>query len=359
MDLGTWAVYYALGFNRTSGSVGYVQVSWYAMDEVVSLLPVNDYFTNITATSVGTTTLWASYGSGISNSTQLSVTTRISAPTGLTVEGLPQGGALNLSWDGPAGNLSGYHVYRSLSPSDGFTRINSDLVTTENFVDSGLTNNIRYYYYVVTVDMSSEPSLPSSVVEGIPDYDTDGDGLLNYEDDDDDNDNVPDITEALFETDPLDPDTDDDGVDDGEDYYPTDETRWAQPSERDDGLSQVSLMILIAIIVMVGLMLFFLLVRRREPEQVPPPAAAMEPSAPPETMVDEELPPPPEDYEPPPPPDEDELPPPPEEDELPPPPDEEEYPPPPEDEELPPPPWHKEETSRAPLDEEDLPPPDD
>lgn len=55
--------------------------------------------------------------------------------------------------------------------------------------------------------------------------DTDGDGTGNVQDDDDDNDGLPDADEVTSGTDPLLPDTDGDGVDDGEDAYPLDPTR--------------------------------------------------------------------------------------------------------------------------------------
>ena len=45
--------------------------------------------------------------------------------------------------------------------------------------------------------------------------DTDGDGINNNVDDDDDNDGIPDAAESFFGTDPLNPDSDGDGIQDG------------------------------------------------------------------------------------------------------------------------------------------------
>ena len=57
--------------------------------------------------------------------------------------------------------------------------------------------------------------------------DTDGDGRGDACDADDDNDGLSDGAEAGLGTDPLNPDSDGDGHDDGEDAFPTDATEWA------------------------------------------------------------------------------------------------------------------------------------
>jgi proteasome assembly chaperone (PAC2) family protein len=360
LEIGGWEMCYAVGYNNTSGFMGYVPVTWSIIDNFVSHVPSNGYFTNVTATAGGTGTLSAMYNSDISNSTQVVVATRISAPTGLTVTGLPQGGALNISWNAnPEQNLAGYNLYRSLLQNAEFIKVNDELITTENFIDDGLTNKIRYYYYVVAVDASGESSDPSDIANGIPDRDTDGDGIFDFIDEDDDNDGLPDIAEAEWNTDPLVADTDGDGHDDGEDYFPTDETKWREPLEKDEGTSLMWILIPI-IVLIVLLILFFLLARRQKPqkppleqqEELPPPPGALAEEELPPTPDEEELPPPPEDEEPPPPPEDQEPPPPEKDEELPPPPEDLESAPPPGDEEQPPPPpWYKKPTSPPTKDE--------
>ena len=61
------------------------------------------------------------------------------------------------------------------------------------------------------------------------DIDTDGDGIGNNIDTDDDNDGLSDAQEANLGTDPQKKDTDGDGVNDGEDYYPLDSTKSRKP----------------------------------------------------------------------------------------------------------------------------------
>ncbi|MBT6068739.1 hypothetical protein HOG48_03215 [Candidatus Peregrinibacteria bacterium] len=77
--------------------------------------------------------------------------------------------------------------------------------------------------------LDAEDALPLDPTESI---DTDGDEIGNNADDDDDGDNIPDTKEDLNnngnidrgETDPLNPDSDFDGANDGADAFPLDET---------------------------------------------------------------------------------------------------------------------------------------
>ena len=62
-----------------------------------------------------------------------------------------------------------------------------------------------------------------------PKYDTDGDGTIAELDTDDDNDGLLDSEEAELGTDPLNPDTDGDRVNDSEDEYPLDPTKSKKP----------------------------------------------------------------------------------------------------------------------------------
>jgi outer membrane protein assembly factor BamB len=259
------------------------------------------------------------------------------APTGLAVTALSQGNALSISWDANTEeDLAGYNIYRSLLPDREFEKQNTDLITSENYVDDSLTNGVRYYYYVVAIDISELSSESSNKVSGVPDIDTDGDGKPNYEDDDDDGDGLLDSQEIEKGTDPLLKDTDGDGHDDAEDYYPSNPDKWQKPE--DEGLP--ILLLLLPIIVVIVLLLLFVLLKKRKPKDVPPPMVSpqRELPPPPSGIPQRDLPPRPPGFIPPQPaiPSEEELP---TTDELEPPPsEEEEEPPPPDDEEEPPPP---------------------
>jgi cytochrome c peroxidase len=67
--------------------------------------------------------------------------------------------------------------------------------------------------------------------------DTDADGIGNNADLDDDNDTLTDAEEVALGTDPLRTDTDNDGVDDGEDAFPKDLAEWADAD--GDGIGNI------------------------------------------------------------------------------------------------------------------------
>ncbi|UCE36354.1 MAG: hypothetical protein JSW00_12590 [Thermoplasmata archaeon] len=146
-------------------------------------------------------------------------------PSSLSVALVPSGNALNISWDANTEpNVILYMLYRSEDPNKDYQWIAN--VTETSYLDSGLTDGVTYYYYVIAVDDVSLHSPKSNVANGIPDTDTDGDGIYNREDDDDDNDDLIDTEESATGTDPLNPDTDGDGYMDGRDAFPLEPTQW-------------------------------------------------------------------------------------------------------------------------------------
>jgi len=65
--------------------------------------------------------------------------------------------------------ISGYNVYQSVSSStDGFSRINADLIEDTHFAVSDLSNNSVYYYVVTAIDASDEESYYSDPVTLTP-----------------------------------------------------------------------------------------------------------------------------------------------------------------------------------------------
>ncbi len=80
-----------------------------------------------------------------------------SAPTGLA--GTPGDALASLDWnDNTEDDLDGYNVYRSLTSGSGYSKINTSLVETSNYLDTGLTGNVTYYYVVTAVDLASHES---------------------------------------------------------------------------------------------------------------------------------------------------------------------------------------------------------
>jgi hypothetical protein len=356
-DIGDSIEVYALGYNVTVGVLSYVSVTWSMWPTFIA--SISSSFgedTNLTGQSSGTSVLRAEYNAFIETTVTVTIFDMISAPEGLVVIAIDGGGVLNLTWNASTEeNLAGYFVYRSFSPGGEFTRITPDLLTSSSYRDSPLANGVQHFYYVVAVDTKDRISEPSDTKSGIPDIDTDGDGILNHADTDDDGDGLTDFQEVQLGTDPLLVDTDGDNVTDLDDAFPLDSKRWEIEPEEE---FPFFIFIILIIIIVVVLIMFFFIMDKRKKDETPPPFQPERTLPPPPARLSkkEEKP-----F------DEDELPPPDDEeillkDEELPSQDDKESPPSenkedvePDKEELP----HKDEEIEEPFDEDALPPPDD
>ncbi|UCG69678.1 MAG: PKD domain-containing protein [Thermoplasmata archaeon] len=147
-------------------------------------------------------------------------TTPPSAPEGVVIEQVAEGEALTITWDAVLDeDLNHYEIYYSQDDVT-FTKVTDIEAGTTTYKHEGLDNGDSYYYYIVAVDDSGNPSVSSSKVMGICDLDTDGDGEFNLVDEDDDNDLLSDVKEAEMGSDPLIRDSDGDSHIDGEDAFP-------------------------------------------------------------------------------------------------------------------------------------------
>jgi len=90
--------------------------------------------------------------------------------TGVSVVVIPEGNTLNITWiASSASDLQGYAVYRSLTP--GFTPSSSNNivnVTTNHYLDTGLTDDITYYYKIRAYDEVPNMGPASDEASGIP-----------------------------------------------------------------------------------------------------------------------------------------------------------------------------------------------
>jgi DNA-binding beta-propeller fold protein YncE len=76
---------------------------------------------------------------------------------------------LYLSWSkGWESDLGGYNLYRSLSETGTYAKINTAVLTGETYVDSGLVNLTTYYYKLTVLDLAGHESEPSLAGSGIP-----------------------------------------------------------------------------------------------------------------------------------------------------------------------------------------------
>lgn len=93
-------------------------------------------------------------------------TTPPAAPTGLTATG--GDGQVILGWaDNDETDLAGYNVYRGTT-SGTYSKVNSSLVTTSAYTDTGLLNGTPYYYVVTAVDLSPNQSANSNEASATP-----------------------------------------------------------------------------------------------------------------------------------------------------------------------------------------------
>ncbi|UCE36582.1 MAG: PKD domain-containing protein [Thermoplasmata archaeon] len=169
-----------------------------------------------------------SYGYEHTTSTYLPVldVTPPSQPKGLRITQVETGGVLVISWDANLDIDFDHYELFCAKGNGSFDKIADIDAGITAFTHENLENGQVYTYYLIAVDTSHNPSPPSIEVEGIPDLDTDGDGIFNLEDYDDDNDGLSDNEEVRRGLDPLDSDSDDDSHGDGDDAFPKDPKEW-------------------------------------------------------------------------------------------------------------------------------------
>jgi glycosidase len=101
------------------------------------------------------------------------VTSRIdltppATPTGLVVTNEGDQ-TISLQWDSVAGS-TGYNIYRSPLSGGGWVKLNSALLTTPAFTDTGLPNSKLAYYVVTAVDNRGNESGYSNEASGLPHF---------------------------------------------------------------------------------------------------------------------------------------------------------------------------------------------
>ena len=90
-----------------------------------------------------------------------------SVPTGLVA--IVEDSALALQWDDNIeADLAGYSLLRSTNSSGPYLKINDALIVSSEFVDSGLSNGVTYYYVAVAVDTGGNSSGQSVEANATP-----------------------------------------------------------------------------------------------------------------------------------------------------------------------------------------------
>jgi hypothetical protein len=71
--------------------------------------------------------------------------------------------SVGLTWSPSTSSVSGYNVYRGTTPNGPYpTKLNTSLLTTEQFSDSSVVSGQTYYYVVTAVDSSDVESVDSN-----------------------------------------------------------------------------------------------------------------------------------------------------------------------------------------------------
>lgn len=79
---------------------------------------------------------------------------------------------VSLSWSAPINSpvkTVGYNIYRRQAGSTSYQRLNTSVETKTVYVDAAVQSGLTYHYYVKTVSVSGDESVPSDpVVVTIP-----------------------------------------------------------------------------------------------------------------------------------------------------------------------------------------------
>jgi hypothetical protein len=79
------------------------------------------------------------------------------------LSGTGYGHSVHLSWNAaPSGTVVGYNVYRAVSGSTAYQRVNSATVSATTYVDANVQSGGSYVYYAKSVDGSGLESAPSN-----------------------------------------------------------------------------------------------------------------------------------------------------------------------------------------------------
>ena len=94
-------------------------------------------------------------------------TTAPGAPTGLAATA--GDASVALSWAANSeSDLAGYKLYRSTTAGQQGTSVAGNLISGTNYSDTGLTNDVVYYYTVTAVDTSANESASSNEANAVP-----------------------------------------------------------------------------------------------------------------------------------------------------------------------------------------------
>jgi fibronectin type 3 domain-containing protein len=81
----------------------------------------------------------------------------------IALSGTGYGHKVQLNWNAASsGGVVGYNVYRTVSGSTGYQRVNSAAVSAATFMDGNVQSGSSYVYYVTSLDGAGLESVPSN-----------------------------------------------------------------------------------------------------------------------------------------------------------------------------------------------------
>jgi fibronectin type 3 domain-containing protein len=97
-------------------------------------------------------------------SSAVSGTTLLSAPDNLRIIAVTDV-SVNLEWNALT-EANGYNIYRSTSENGTYTKVNSSIITTVAYTNTGASSNTTYYYRVCAVSSGSVEGVRSAAISG-------------------------------------------------------------------------------------------------------------------------------------------------------------------------------------------------
>ncbi|RPI73931.1 MAG: hypothetical protein EHM45_20000, partial [Desulfobacteraceae bacterium] len=89
-------------------------------------------------------------------------------PINLQIIAIPEGQALRICWEYNGAPAAGFNLYRALLPGGPYVRVNQELIKDTCYLDEGLINGVKYYYYVTAVDNFGNESGSSPEQYAVP-----------------------------------------------------------------------------------------------------------------------------------------------------------------------------------------------
>jgi len=143
-------------YRSTDENGVYIKANTAAISNTVfsdtGVLPITTYYYKVCAVSNGVDGM---------QSNSVSVTTLKAAPANFQTSSVTDN-SVNLTWN-IVNAASGYNIYRSLNVNSGYEKINTNLIASNVFTDTNVSQNTTYYYKVSAIFDSDESAQSAGI----------------------------------------------------------------------------------------------------------------------------------------------------------------------------------------------------